>query len=69
MLEMPPIHESAPAGGFNNTSLTGRSDEECIAIFDDLRDDLEFVFRNLQMEGSKRVKVAERVESPMSKKL
>ena len=47
----------------------GKTDEECIAIFDDLKADFEFVFRNLQIEGAERAKFAERVKSRISKKL
>ena len=47
----------------------GKTDEECIAIFDDLKEDFEFVFRNLKIEGAERAKFVERVKSRISKKL
>lgn len=41
----------------------GRTDDECVAIFDDLRQDFEFVFTNLRVEAEQRRRFAERVRS------
>jgi hypothetical protein len=72
------IPEALRPGGVNplgqlykhlSVGVHGKTDEECIAIFDDLRADFEFVFRNLQIEGAERAKFAERVKSRTSKKV
>jgi len=42
--------------------LHGKSDEECIAIFDDLKTDFEYVFRNLHLQAKERSEFARRVQ-------
>lgn len=42
--------------------LHGKTDDECIAIFDDLREDFEFVFRNLHSQAEERREFARRVQ-------
>jgi hypothetical protein len=72
------IPEALRPGGVNplgqlykhlSIGVHGKTDEECIAIFDDLKADFEYVFRNLQIEGKERAKFAERVKSRTSTKL
>jgi len=43
--------------------LHGKSDDECIAIFDGLREDFEYVFRNLHLQAEERRKFAQRVQA------
>jgi hypothetical protein len=42
--------------------LHGESDDECVAIFDDLRADFEYVFRNLHNQAEERREFARRVQ-------
>jgi hypothetical protein len=42
--------------------LHDKTDDECIAIFDDLRKDFEYVFRNLHNQAEERRKYAKRVQ-------
>ncbi len=42
--------------------LHGKTDDECVAIFDDLREDFEFIFRKLHVEAQERREFAERVQ-------
>jgi hypothetical protein len=46
-----------------SVGVHGKTDDECIEIFDDLKDDFEFVFRNLYVEAEERRQFAERVQS------
>jgi len=41
--------------------LHGKTDDECVAIFDDLRADFEYVFRNLHNQAEERREFARRV--------
>jgi hypothetical protein len=43
-------------------ALHGKSDDECIAIFDDLQADFEFVFRNLHMQAEEQRQYARRIQ-------
>ena len=42
--------------------LHGKSDDECIAIFDDLKADFEFVFRKLHLQAEEQREFAKRVQ-------
>jgi len=42
--------------------LHGKTDDECIAIFDDLRADFEYVFRNLHNQAEERREFSKRVQ-------
>lgn len=42
--------------------LHNKSDDECIAIFDDLKEDFEYVFRNMHLQAEERRKFAERMQ-------
>lgn len=42
--------------------LHGKSDDECVAIFDDLREDFEYVSRNLHQQAEERREFAKRVQ-------
>lgn len=46
-----------------SVGLHGKSDDECIGIFDDLREDFEYVFRNLRIEAEQRKQFAHRVQN------
>ena len=52
-----------------SVGLHGKTDDECITIFDDLKDDFEFVFRNLHVEAEQRRQFAERVQSRAGRNL
>jgi len=43
--------------------LHGKTDDECVAIFDDLRADFEYVFRNLHNQAEERREFARRVQT------
>jgi hypothetical protein len=43
--------------------LHGKTDDECVAIFDDLRADFEYVFRNLHNQAEERHEFARRVQT------
>lgn len=45
-----------------SVGLHGKTDDECIAIFDDLRADFEYVFRNFHVQATERRKFAQRVQ-------
>ena len=42
--------------------LHGKTDDECVAIFDDLRADFEYVFRNLHNQAEERREFSKRVQ-------
>jgi hypothetical protein len=42
--------------------LHGKSDDECVAIFDDLRADFEYIFRNLHNQAEERREFVKRVQ-------
>jgi hypothetical protein len=42
--------------------LHGKTDDECIAVFDDLKADFEYVFRNLHLQATERREFAQRVQ-------
>lgn len=46
--------------------LHGKTDDECVAIFDDLRADFEYVFRNLHNQAQERREFARRVKQRAS---
>jgi hypothetical protein len=65
------IPEALRPGGVNpvgqlythlSVGLHGKTDDECIAIFDDLRADFEYVFRNLHVQATDRREFAQRVQ-------
>jgi hypothetical protein len=45
-----------------STGLHGKTDDECVAIFDDLKADFEYVFRNLHQQAEERREFARRVQ-------
>jgi len=45
----------------------GKTDDECVAIFDDLRQDFEYVFRNLHAQAKERREFVQRVQSRAGK--
>jgi hypothetical protein len=47
--------------------LHGKTDDECVAIFDDLKDDFEYIFRNLHVEAKERREFVERVQKRASR--
>jgi hypothetical protein len=47
---------------FTSIGLHNKTDEECIKIFDDLREDFEYVFRNVHLQTEERKRFAERVQ-------
>jgi hypothetical protein len=49
--------------GLASMGLHGKSDEECITIFDDLRADFEYVFLNLHFQAEERTAFAKRMQS------
>ena len=54
---------------YDHTSigLHGKTDDECVAIFDDLRGDFEYVFRNLHLQAEERRQFAKRVQARATK--
>jgi hypothetical protein len=52
-----------------SVGLHGRTDEECISIFDDLKADFEYVFRNLHLQAKERREFAKRVQERAGKKV
>jgi hypothetical protein len=65
------IPEALKPGGVNplgqiykhtSIGLHNKSDGECIQIFDDLRDDFEYVFRNLHLQAEERRNFASRMQ-------
>lgn len=46
-----------------SVGLHGKTDDECVAIFDDLRADFEYVFRNLHNQAEERREFARRVQA------
>jgi len=52
-----------------SVGLHGKTDDECIAIFDDLKADFEYVFRNLHVQAQERREFAERVKNRAGKKI
>jgi hypothetical protein len=46
-----------------SVGLHGKTDDECIAIFDDLKADFEYVFRNLHVQATERREFAQRVQA------
>jgi hypothetical protein len=46
-----------------SVGLHGKSDDECIAVFDDLKVDFEYVFRNLHLQAGERREFAKRVQT------
>jgi hypothetical protein len=49
--------------------LHGKTDDECIAIFDDLKTDFEYVFRNLHVQAEERRDFTQRVQERAGKKV
>jgi hypothetical protein len=49
--------------------LHGKTDDECIAIFDDLKADFEYVFRNLHVQAKERREFAARVKNRAGRKV
>lgn len=45
-----------------SAGLHGKTDDECVAIFDDLKADFEYVFRNLHLQAKERREFAKRVQ-------
>jgi hypothetical protein len=65
------IPDSLKPGGVNplgqiykhtSIGLHNKSDEDCIKIFDDLREDFEYVFRNLHLQAEERRNFASRMQ-------
>lgn len=65
------IPDAVKPGGVNpfgqlykhaSIGLHSKTDEECIAIFDDLRADFEYVFRNLHLQAEERRRFVKRVQ-------
>ena len=52
-----------------SVGLHGKTDDECIAIFDDLRADFEYVFRNLHVQAQDRREFAQRVQERAGRKV
>jgi hypothetical protein len=50
-----------------SVGVHGKTDDECVAIFDDLRADFEYVFRNLHVQAKERHEFSERVQSRAGK--
>jgi hypothetical protein len=46
-----------------SVGLHGKTDDECIAVFDDLKADFEYVFRNLHVQATERRDFARRVQT------
>jgi len=42
--------------------LHGKTDDECVAIFDDLKDDFEYIFRNLHLQAEEQRQFVKRVQ-------
>ena len=72
------IPESMRPGGVNplgqlythlSVGVHGKTDDECVGIFNELKDDFEFVFRNLHIQAEERRAFAARVQSRAGKKL
>jgi hypothetical protein len=72
------IPEAVKPGGVNplaqiykltSVGLHGKTDDDCIAIFDDLKDDFEYVFRNLHLQAEERREFAKRVQERAGKKI
>jgi hypothetical protein len=66
------IPDAVKPGGVNpfgqlykhtSIGLHSKTDEECIAIFDDLKADFEYVFRNLHLQAEERRQFARRVQA------
>lgn len=51
-----------------SVGLHGKTDDECIAIFDDLKEDFEYVFRNLHVQAKERREFAQRVQERAGRK-
>jgi len=51
-----------------SVGLHGKTDDECIAIFDDLKADFEYVFRNLHVQALDRREFAQRVKERAARK-
>ena len=65
------IPDAVKPGGVNpfgqiykhtSIALHSRTDDECIAIFDDLRADFEYVFKNLYLQAEERRQFAVRIQ-------
>jgi hypothetical protein len=52
-----------------SVGLHGKTDDECIAIFDDLSADFEYVFRNLHVQAQDRREFAQRVQERAGRKV
>jgi hypothetical protein len=72
------IPEAVRPGGVNplgqlykltSLGLHDKNDEECIAIFDDLKADFEYVFRNLHLQADERREFVKRVQERAGKNL
>ena len=50
-----------------STGLHGKSDDECVAIFDDIRADFEYIFRNLHNEAQERREFVKRMQERAGK--
>jgi hypothetical protein len=72
------VPEALKPGGVNplgqlykhtSVGLHGKTDDECIATFDDLKVDFEYIFRNLHLQAKERREFAQRVQERAGKKL
>jgi hypothetical protein len=45
-----------------SVGLHGKTDDECIAMFDDLKADFEYIFRNLHLQAKERREFSQRVQ-------
>jgi hypothetical protein len=52
-----------------SVGIHGKTDDECIAIVDDLKADFEYVFRNLHVQAEERRQFAQRVQGRAGKKV
>jgi hypothetical protein len=52
-----------------SVGLHGKTDDECIAIFDDLKADFEYVFRNLHVQAQERREFTQRVQERAGRSL
>jgi len=50
-----------------SVGLHGKSDDECIAIFDELKADFEYIFRNLHLQAEERREFARRMQNRAGK--
>jgi hypothetical protein len=48
---------------WTSIGLHNKTDDECIQIFDDLRSDFEYVFKNLYLQAEERLQFAQRIQN------